>query len=476
MTIRLTSRILTVLLLFILIPVAAIMIFPPHKVAATPVLKENFVNNAFNSSMWKTFQQGNGPMATTANQSLVITIPANSTNAPTIGGFGAGIGSLCELRGDFDMQVAFQLLVWPQENGVRVGLGPSLGGRGAAPTPFAVERDSFSLYDTGHGEYYVTHMLDGVHGNNPSSDLTGYLRIARTGGFATGYYMNGSTWVQIHSGPVDAQDVGFAFAAWSHDYLFSHQTEKVAFSNFTLNSGQLLCPALTLNPSSGPIGTLVTVRGNGFPTAQSYSPIFPTVAITFDDMSIGSTTNNGGSFTFTFNIPLAQAGLHEIKATDYASGTNASTTFDVTPAQSALSMSLTVGTVYFPGDTAVTALLVTSNGVPVSSSSLKVNFTLTRPDNSRLALNATSLGGGLFKVSYSIPKTTLLGTYLVLAVARDSGIGNGTALASFEVKLPWLTAQGPTIAVAGVASIATVGIALVSWRKGYLKRSPRDEF
>ena len=133
MTIRLTSRILTVLLLFILIPVAAIMIFPPHKVAATPVLKENFVNNAFNSSMWKTFQQGNGPMATTANQSLVITIPANSTNAPTIGGFGAGIGSLCELRGDFDMQVAFQLLVWPQENGVRVGLGPSLGGRGAAP-------------------------------------------------------------------------------------------------------------------------------------------------------------------------------------------------------------------------------------------------------------------------------------------------------------------------------------------------------
>ncbi len=452
------------------------MILPIHSVAATPVLKESFANNAFDSSMWKIFQQGTGPTVTTANQSLVITIPANSINDPAIGGFGAGIGSLCELRGNFDMQVAFQLLVWPQENGVRVGLGPSLGGRGASPTPFAVERDSFSVYDTVQGEYYVTHMLDGVHGNNPTSDLTGYLRIARTGGFATGYYMNGSTWVQIHSGPVDAQDVGFAFAAWSHDYLFSHQTEKVAFSNFTLNSGQLLCPALTLNPSSGPIGTLVTVRGNGFPTAQSYSPIFPTVAITFDDMSIGSTTNNGGSFTFTFNIPLAQAGLHEIKATDYASGTNATTTFDVTPAQSFLSMSLTVGTVYFPGDTAVTNLLVTSNGTPIGSSNLKLNLTLMRPDNSRIALNVSSLGGGLFRVSYTIPKTALLGTYLIIAVAHSSGVGDGSAIASFEVKLPWLSTQGSNIAVASVASMATVGIALVSWRKGYLKRAPKDPF
>jgi hypothetical protein len=200
------------------------------------------------------------------------------------------------------------------------------------------------------------------------------------------------------------------------------------------------------------------------------------VAVTFDDMSIGSTTNIGGSFTFTFNIPLAQAGVHEIKATDYATGTNATTTFHVTAAQSALSMSLTVGTVYFPGDTAVTNLLVTSNGVPVASSSLQLNLTLTRPDNSRLALNATSLGGGLFRVLYAIPKTAPLGTYLVLAMAHDSRIGDGSTIASFEVKLPWLSAQGPTIAAAGVASIATLGIALVSWRKGYLKRSSRDPF
>lgn len=457
-------------------PLATILVFPSHSVAASPALTENFANNAFNSSIWKTFQQGTGPSATVANQSLVITIPASSTNDPTIGGFGAGIGSLCLLRGDFDIQVAFQLLVWPHLSGVRVGLGPSVGGRGAGGTPFAVERDSFSIYDTVPGEYYVTHLLDGVNGINPASDLDGSLRIIRTGGYGTGYFMNGSRWTQIHAGPVVTSDVGFAFAAWSHDRLFSHQTAKVAFDNFTLNSGQLACPTLTSSPKNGPVGTLVTVQGKGFPIVQNYNSIFPTVDVTFDDMSIGSTTNVGGSFTFTFDIPLAQPGLHEIKVTDHANGTNASTTFQVTAAQSALSMSLTVGTVYFPGDTAVTNLLVTSNGVPVSSSSLQLNLTLTRPDNSRLALNTTSLGGGLFKVSYPIPKTAPLGTYLVLAVAHDSGVGDGSALASFEVKLSWLSSQGSTIAIASSASIATVGLALVSWRKGYFKRSSKDPF
>jgi hypothetical protein len=339
-----------------------------------------------------------------------------------------------------------------------------------------VERDSFSIYDTVPGEYYVTHMLDGVNGINPASDLTGSLRITRTGAYATGYYLNGSKWTPIHTGPVVTSDVGIAFAAWSHDRLFSHQTVKAEFANFTLNTGQLTCPTLTTGPKNGPVGTLVTVQGKGFPTFQNYNPIFPTVAVSFDDMSIGSTPNIGGSFTFTFNIPLAQPGLHNIKAIDYATGTNATTTFQVTAAQSALSMSLTVGTVYFPGDTAVTDLLVTSNGVPVSPSSLQLNLTLTRPDNSRLALNATSLGGGLFKASYLIPKGAPLGTYLVLAVAHNPRIGDGSALASFEVKLPWLSAQGSTIAVAGVASVATLGVALVSWRKGYLKRSPRDTF
>ncbi len=83
MKIRLNPRILTLVLIIILIPLTAIMIFPTNTVAATPSLTENFSNNAFNSSIWKTFQQGTGPSVTIANQSLLVTIPTGSTNDPT---------------------------------------------------------------------------------------------------------------------------------------------------------------------------------------------------------------------------------------------------------------------------------------------------------------------------------------------------------------------------------------------------------
>jgi len=82
MKIRLNPRILTLVLIIILIPLTAIMIFP-NTVAATPSQTENFSNNAFNSSIWKTFQQGTGPSVTIANQSLLVTIPTGSTNDPT---------------------------------------------------------------------------------------------------------------------------------------------------------------------------------------------------------------------------------------------------------------------------------------------------------------------------------------------------------------------------------------------------------
>src|SRR5690242_16812308 len=100
---KLTPRILTILLIMTLGPITAIMVFPSHVVVGTPMLTRSVPNSVFNSSMWKTFQQGTGPSSIIANQSLFVTLPASSTNDPTIGGFGAGIGSLCLLRGDFDI-------------------------------------------------------------------------------------------------------------------------------------------------------------------------------------------------------------------------------------------------------------------------------------------------------------------------------------------------------------------------------------
>jgi YVTN family beta-propeller protein len=226
-------------------------------------------------------------------------------------------------------------------------------------------------------------------------------------------------------------------------------------------------PTLQINPSTGPVGTKVLVQGTNIPVSE--------IEITFDDVFIGTTAVSNSSFSFTLDVPQAQLGNHQIKAVDPFGTMIVSTNFVVSPSgPPTLGVTVTVGTIYFPGDTVVARVLVSSNGMPLSSSGLHLQVNLTRPDNSNIILNVTSIGSGIFKASYSLPKTAQIGTYSILASATDPAIANGSALASFEVKLPWLSSQSSNLALAGLASTATVGIALVSWRKGYFKRRTQD--
>jgi len=228
-------------------------------------------------------------------------------------------------------------------------------------------------------------------------------------------------------------------------------------------------PTLQLNPSTGPVGTKVLVQGTNIPV--------PAVEITFDDVFMGTTTVSNNSFNFTLDIPQAQLGNHQIKAVDQFGTVTAATSFVVSPSGTpSLAVTLSVGTIYFPGDTVVASVLVTSNGIPLSASGLHLHLNLTRPDSSNIMLNVTSIGNGLFKGSYTLPRAAQIGTYSILAIATDPATTNGSALASFEVKLPWLSSQASTAAVAGLASVATLGVALVSWRKGYFKRSSKESF
>ena len=263
-----------------------------------------------------------------------------------------------------------------------------------SPSPFAVERDSLGPGDSpSNVEVYLTHFGDGVRGIAQTNATAGMLRLSRTGSLGTGYYLDSGSWVQVHSGPVTTADVGFGFAAWSHDQLFAHQTAKLAFDNFTLSSGQLLCPKLAVNPSSGPIGTMVTAHGSGF-LGASLGGFASTVEVTFDDMFMGTASpNNQGRFSFVFNVPQAQAGEHGVKALDLASGRTAIATFQVQSVvpQPILSVTLGVGAIYFPGDTAVGSILVTSAGNPVGPTGVAVQATLTKPHNSVVSLSATSV-------------------------------------------------------------------------------------
>ena len=223
-------------------------------------------------------------------------------------------------------------------------------------------------------------------------------------------------------------------------------------------------PSIQISPNQGPVGTKVLVQGSGFISNQ--------IEVMFENALIGITTGMNGTFTFTFNVPVAQPGLQHVEALDLLTGVSAVANFTVTHVNT-LSINLDVGTLYFPGDTANAYTLATLSGTPLDPTTLQLQLTLTKPDGSTITLNNTFVGAGMFKSTYKIPASGPVGTYAIVAKAHVANAQDASALATFEVKPTWLSSQAPALATTGAALTGMVGVAAVLWRKVFF-RSKND--
>src|SRR3989475_9679182 len=91
--------------------------------------------------------------------------------------------------------------------------------------------------------------------------------------------------------------------------------------------GTTATQAISLNPSTGPRGTTVTVTGTNFSHNSAIT------AVTYDGTTVITTpaiitTNSTGGFSATFAVPSSTAGLHTVSAQD-ASSNSASAQFTV---------------------------------------------------------------------------------------------------------------------------------------------------
>ncbi len=98
---------------------------------------------------------------------------------------------------------------------------------------------------------------------------------------------------------------------------------NTAYTNFTVT------PSITLSPTSGSVGSTVTVSGYGFAGSEY-------VAITYNGATIVTNptsvlTNSSGYFNASFSIPTGQTAGSKIVTVTDASANTASTTFTVTP-------------------------------------------------------------------------------------------------------------------------------------------------
>ncbi len=220
------------------------------------------------------------------------------------------------MRGDYDIQVDYEVLTWPYANGVRLGLADDH----ANMTRLSSGRQPGD-YPGGPDLYLTTFdTADHVVGITPTSDLSGKLRLERVGDTLTSYYFANGAWtfVASYSDPAYTQDTAFYLGSWSGDSVFMDQEVKIAFDNLIINKGELVCPtaaapdlAITQvadqeTVSTGdPMGFTITVTNNGDATANSVTlsdtlPVYPAFSWSVSGTDAAACALTGGALSCNF--------------------------------------------------------------------------------------------------------------------------------------------------------------------------------
>ena len=172
-------------------------------------------------------------------------LPANSVDSAKLV-FETGYQNTCQLDGDFDVQVDYDLLDFPQYNGVRVGL--TVGERvyqSSAPF-YTVERMSVSLHEGGLAASDIV-AVHGAGSVDATGNMGGSLRLERVGTTLKGYRYVNNAWQLVGSQSVITSALPVTISAWSHNSRFDNKTVKVAFDNFKVTKGasvmSTVCPA-----------------------------------------------------------------------------------------------------------------------------------------------------------------------------------------------------------------------------------------
>lgn len=193
---------------------------------------DDFGDDRLDTDLWAPFSATEQVEVRETGQRLELTFPA-STSGPISQN---GVITRCMFVGDFDVQVDYELVDWPAQNGVRIGLVAGSGD--------VVARHSSGVQDATTGEMYHTNFNRIVGGRTGTTDAAGKLRMTRSGATLTGYYWEGSDWVLLSSGSITSNvaEIPLRLHGWTHDSTFGKEEVRVTFDNMIVNQGTLSCP------------------------------------------------------------------------------------------------------------------------------------------------------------------------------------------------------------------------------------------
>jgi type IV pilin len=180
-----------------------------------------------------------------------------------------------------------------------------------------------------------------------------------------------------------------------------------------------------LNPTSGLLGSSVTVTGSGFAGSSGVSLAFDSIAVTPSSCSVGTagatiTVTAAGAFTCVFSVPYgATAGAGSLVATDATWSQTAIAPFTVTAWTIALSPTSGVHT------SAITVTITGAGFAGSSTVSITYNGAVITPaactTGTLSGATITTTAGGAFVCTYSVASGGTTGVFIFGANDVTSG-------------------------------------------------------
>jgi hypothetical protein len=151
------------------------------------------------------------------------------------GSFYVGLQGRCVVAGDFDVQVDFALLNWPARSFDTIRLAAMDLSEGPVGHT-GVYRNSFNAED------YQFRALPGIVASVPRSDMSGRLKVKRTGSTVEGFYGDGTQFVRIGTSVPTSTNATRFLVDFANGSTNSPAGVAVAFANFRVNAGTVSCP------------------------------------------------------------------------------------------------------------------------------------------------------------------------------------------------------------------------------------------
>lgn len=213
--------------------------------APLALFSDSLHGTSLNQAIWQpTSDPGTSGSVTHQSDGVHMKLLASNNG----GAFAEHLQFLPTIVGDFDLSLGFRLSGWPSNNGARFGI--TIGPLGA------VERSSFGVNDFYRGDYYLTDFVgQGTGGVVGTTDLSGRLRLVRSGNTTVGYRWDGTNWVVLNTraGAATSNITDLSISIWSHAFAWSNQDVEVTIENFQLSAASILYP-IAIPPPSGIVG------------------------------------------------------------------------------------------------------------------------------------------------------------------------------------------------------------------------------